>query len=59
MIEEMPRAAAVGDVDAIRAGMASFIEENGADELILVSSVYDHQARLRSYEITMEAAKSI
>jgi luciferase family oxidoreductase group 1 len=59
MIEEMPRSAAVGDVDAIRAGMASFIEENGADELMLVSSVYDHQTRLRSYEITMEAAKSI
>ena len=32
--------------------MLEFIERTSADELIVVSHIYDHAARLRSYEIT-------
>ena len=53
------RCIAVGDVNAVRDGMAEFIDEYKADELILVSSIYDHSARLHSYEITMNAAREI
>ena len=59
MLDDTPRCAAAGDVNAIRDGMAKFIKDNGADELMLVSSIYDHAARLRSYEITMQAAREI
>ncbi|WP_029076817.1 LLM class flavin-dependent oxidoreductase [Kaistia adipata] len=46
----------VGSPDTVRAGMEALVEETGADELILVSDVYDHQARLRSVELIAEAA---
>ena len=59
MIAQMPRCAAVGDVAAVRDGMASFINTHQADELILVSSVFDHRARLRSFELAMQAAREI
>jgi len=34
------------------AGLRDFIARTGADELIVVSHIYDHAARLRSYDIT-------
>ncbi|MEQ5838035.1 LLM class flavin-dependent oxidoreductase [Paraburkholderia acidicola] len=41
----------IGDRDAVRAGLQSVIEQTGADELILTAHIYDHAARLRSFEI--------
>jgi luciferase family oxidoreductase group 1 len=49
--------AIVGSAAAVRNGLARFIEETGADELMIVSPVYDHAARLRSYEIFAEIRK--
>ena len=40
-----------GAPDTVRSGMAALVEETGADELIIVSDVYEHTKRLRSYEI--------
>jgi hypothetical protein len=31
--------------------MREFVSRTAADELIVVSHIYDHQARLRSYEL--------
>ena len=41
----------VGARDKVRAGMERFIARTGADELMIVSDVFDHAARLRSFEI--------
>ena len=41
----------VGAPSAVRAGVEALIEETAADELIVVSDVYDHAARLRSFEL--------
>jgi luciferase family oxidoreductase group 1 len=46
----------VGSPDTVRKGMAELREETGADELIVVSDVYDHSERLRSFELIAEAA---
>ena len=46
----------IGSKDTVRAGIAALIEETKADELIIVSDVYDHTARLRSFELIAEAA---
>jgi luciferase family oxidoreductase group 1 len=46
----------VGAPDTVRAGIDALVEETGADELIVVSDVYDHQKRLRSFELIAEAA---
>jgi luciferase family oxidoreductase group 1 len=44
-----------GSVDTVRQSIAALVEETGADELIIVSDVFDHAARLRSYELIAEA----
>jgi luciferase family oxidoreductase group 1 len=41
----------VGSGETVRAGLEHFVEETGVDELIVASAIYDHGARLRSYEI--------
>jgi hypothetical protein len=42
----------------VRAGIAALVAETGADELMIVSDVYDHPARLRSLELIAEAGKA-
>jgi luciferase family oxidoreductase group 1 len=41
----------VGSAAAVRAGMQALVAETAADELIIVSDVYEHAARLRSFEL--------
>ena len=45
----------VGSPDTVRQGLAAFIAETGADELMVTAQIFDHQARLRSFEIVAEA----
>jgi luciferase family oxidoreductase group 1 len=45
------RVSFVGAPATIRPQVAEFVDRTGADELIVVSHIYDHAARLRSYEI--------
>ena len=45
----------VGSRDTVRAGIEALVAETGADELIVVSDVFDHTARLRSFELIAEA----
>ena len=52
MIKELSRCAAVGSPDSVKSQIDSFLKQTDADELIIVSSVFDHSASLRSYEIT-------
>ncbi|MEZ2738423.1 LLM class flavin-dependent oxidoreductase [Comamonas jiangduensis] len=47
----------VGSPDTVRAGFARIQETTEADELILVSDVYDPALRLRSLEIAAQAVK--
>jgi luciferase family oxidoreductase group 1 len=41
----------VGSPETVRRGLEEFIEETGADEVMVASAIHDHPARLRSYEI--------
>ena len=41
----------VGDRDTVRDGLRTIIEQTGASELMLTAQIYDHAARLRSFEI--------
>jgi alkanesulfonate monooxygenase SsuD/methylene tetrahydromethanopterin reductase-like flavin-dependent oxidoreductase (luciferase family) len=45
----------VGSPRTVRAGMQALVSETAADELIIVSDVYDHAARLRSFELIAAA----
>jgi luciferase family oxidoreductase group 1 len=44
----------VGSRETVRAGLERFIERTGADELMVTSAIFDHAARVRSYEILAE-----
>ena len=50
---------AVGGPETVREGLEQFIAETGADELMIATQVYDHRARVRSYEITAEVGRVI
>jgi luciferase family oxidoreductase group 1 len=45
----------VGSPHAVRAGIDSLVAETAADELIIVSDIYEHAARLRSFELIAAA----
>jgi len=49
----------VGSAETIRRGLERFIAETGADELMVAASIYDQDARVRSYEILAEVAASL
>jgi luciferase family oxidoreductase group 1 len=50
-IDQTLSVAAIGSPDRVRRELGDFVARTGADELILVSQIYDHRARLRSYEL--------
>jgi luciferase family oxidoreductase group 1 len=47
----------VGSPDTVRKGIGALVEETRADELIIVSDVYEHAERLRSIELIAQAAE--
>jgi len=47
----------VGSPETVRAGIDALIAETAADELMIVSDVYDHAARLRSFALIAEAGR--
>jgi luciferase family oxidoreductase group 1 len=51
MIAQALSSSAVGSPDTVRRGIEAFVERTGADELVVTSQIFDHAARLRSYEI--------
>jgi luciferase family oxidoreductase group 1 len=50
-IDQTLSVSAVGSLRHVLAALKEFIGSTQADELILVAQVYDHAARLRSYEL--------
>ncbi|MGH6882106.1 LLM class flavin-dependent oxidoreductase [Hypericibacter sp.] len=46
--------AVVGSRDTVRRGLDAFLAKTEADEIMITAQIYDHQARLRSFEIVSE-----
>jgi luciferase family oxidoreductase group 1 len=55
--EHMLTYAVVGGPATVRDGLARFVELTAADEIMVASMIYDHAARLRSFEIVADAMK--
>ncbi|MEO7597761.1 MAG: LLM class flavin-dependent oxidoreductase [Opitutus sp.] len=51
--------AIVGSRATVREGLATFLERTGMDELMVTAAIYDHAARLRSFEIVAEIRDSL
>lgn len=55
MLEQIGRCSAIGTRETVASEISKFVEATGADELMIVSSIYDHAKRLRSFELTAQA----
>jgi luciferase family oxidoreductase group 1 len=51
MLQQALSCAVVGSPATVRTGLEAFIRRTGADELMVTAQIYDHRARLRSFEI--------
>ena len=51
MLDDVLACTAIGAPGTVRKALAAFIERTGADEVMVASQIFDHRARLRSYEI--------
>lgn len=49
----------VGDSTKVQHGLAALIRETQADEIMVNGQIFDHQARLRSFELAMQAAQAL
>jgi luciferase family oxidoreductase group 1 len=58
MLDSVLSCSAIGSPDTVAAQLKAFIERTGADELMVTSQIFDHAARLRSYEITAQIQKA-
>jgi luciferase family oxidoreductase group 1 len=58
MLDSVLSCSAIGAPDTVAAQLKAFIERTGADELMVTSQIFDHAARLRSYEITAEIQRA-
>ena len=59
MLSQALSCAVVGSPETVRQGVEAFIRRTGADELMVTAQMYDHAARVRSFEILAEAHKSL
>ncbi|XXY47131.1 LLM class flavin-dependent oxidoreductase [Sorangium sp. So ce269] len=53
-LEQALSCSAVGSPETVRRGLEAFIERTRADELMVTSQIFDHAARVRSFEITAQ-----
>jgi luciferase family oxidoreductase group 1 len=54
MLDQLSPGTVVGSPESVREGLAAFIARTGADELMVTAQVFDHAARVRSYEIVSQ-----
>ena len=54
MLNQALSCSVVGSPDTVKRGLAEFIARTGADELMVTAQIFDHQARLRSFQLTAE-----
>jgi luciferase family oxidoreductase group 1 len=53
-VRERMRCAAIGSRETVRRRVQELLDETAADEIIATAQIYDHAARLRSFEIAGE-----
>ncbi|HEY1144361.1 MAG TPA: LLM class flavin-dependent oxidoreductase [Sphingomicrobium sp.] len=57
ILEGVLSCSATGTPETARKQVEQFVERTRPDELMVTAQIYDHQARLRSYELLMEAVR--
>jgi len=54
MLDSVLSCSAIGSPETVRSQLTGFVASTGADELMITSQIFDHKARLRSYEIVAD-----
>jgi luciferase family oxidoreductase group 1 len=54
LLDSVLSCSAVGSPTTVKKALKAFIERTGADELMVTSQIFEHAARVHSYEITAE-----
>ena len=49
----------VGSLETIQKGMRAWLDRTGANEILFTGQIFDHQARLKSFEIAAKAAQGL
>ena len=57
MLRSVLSCSAIGSPETARKQVKDFVERYKPDELMVTAQIYDHQARLRSYKLLMEAVR--
>jgi luciferase family oxidoreductase group 1 len=59
LLADVLTCSAVGSRETVRRAVAAFIERTRPDELMITAQIFDHGARLRSYEIAADVRDSL
>jgi luciferase family oxidoreductase group 1 len=58
-LRHLMRYGVVGGPERVRQGLEAFLELTEVDELMVTAQIFDHQARLRSFEVVAEARTAL
>lgn len=58
-IQNMMAVTYVGTKATVKAGLEHLIQITGIDEVMITTNIYDHDARLKSFELTADIMKSL
>ena len=58
ILRQVLSCSAIGAPATVRTAIEAFVERTGADELMITAQIHDHEARLRSFELVMQAVRS-
>jgi len=59
MLDSVLSCSAIGSAETVAAQMKAFIASTQPDELMITSQIYEHSARLRSYEILADVHRKL
>jgi luciferase family oxidoreductase group 1 len=59
MVERSLSCRVVGSPAVVRQGLTEFIARTGPDEVMIAANIFDHRARLRSFEIVAEVVDAL
>jgi luciferase family oxidoreductase group 1 len=57
LLDNVLSCSAIGSPETVRREVEAFVARTGADELMITSQIYDHAARVRSYEILADCIR--
>jgi len=59
VVDDALACSVIGSPETVRSGIESFVAQTHADELLITAQIFDHAARVRSFEITAAAMRML